>query len=427
MLILGSGGVLAQVPDTNTLREAGIRTLKSRHLTLYTDLPSSPDVDDLAKVFDLAISQWAQFFNAQPAALDNWHVVACVMQDAQRFEDYRLLPQDLPPFLHGLQRGDRIWVREQPSAYYRRHLLLHEGTHAVMNRIFGRVGPAWYREGIAEMLATHSYRDGKLKLDVFPQDRSDVEYWGRIKIVRADVEKNGVRQINQIVDLPTRAFLSSDAYAWSWALQAFLHRRTKYAELCQSLLTEMGNSDRSVTKAFLRGFQRQRADLDYDWNLFVRHLDYGYDSSHETITPAKKVDDLEDDRIRTVLVDVTKAWQAAGLRVAASDSIELAALGRFQVARESPPGKPAVAWMCEPQGITLEYYQGRPLGQLLAAIVPEDASSSDSRFDAVSVGRMGKMSTKTGGQLYLRINERSDRLGDNSGQITVKIRRATPN
>jgi hypothetical protein len=34
------------------------------------------------------------------------------------------------------------------------------------------------------------------------------------------------------------------------------------------------------------------------------------------------------------------------------------------------------------------------------------------------------MSTKTGGQLFFRINERADRLVDNAGKITVKLRRA---
>ena len=421
-IVLLSCELFAQPVDVEALKAAGIRTLESKHLTLYTDLPPTPEVDELPKVFDLAIPQWAEFFQADAKRLATWHVTACVMKDSNRFEEYQLMPRKLPPFLHGLQRFDDIWVHEQPGAYYRRHLLLHEGTHAVMNRIFGRVGPVWYREGIAEMLGTHSYKDGKLRLNIFPADRKQVEYWGRIKIIRDDIRKNGTRQIDQIVDLPTRAFLSSDSYAWSWALQTLLHRRAEYAPICDALRKEMYRSERGVTRVFSREFQKHRSQLDLDWNLFIQHLDYGYDFSRETIVFSPTVEELTNE-ISTITVDSAKPWQATGLLIPANTTIEFAARGRYQVAVE-PKADGAKAWMCEPQGVTIEYYQGRPLGQLLAAIVPQDASSKDSRFDPEVVGRRAKMTTKTGGQLFLRINERADRLGDNVGEITVRIRRA---
>ena len=272
------------------------------------------------------------------------------------------------------------------------------------------------------MLGTHSYRNGKLELNIFPQDRKHVEYWGRIKIIRDDIKKRGVRQIDQIVDLPTRAFLSSDSYAWSWALQTLLHRRREYAPICDALREEMYRSERGVTRVFSREFQKQRARLDLDWNLFIQHLDYGYDFTKEGIVFSQNTVELTN-KTATVQVDTAKPWQATGLLVPPDTTVEFAAKGRYQVAIDSEANgkKP---WMCEPQGVTIEYYQGRPLGQLLAAIVPQDASSKDSRFDPEVVGRRAKMTTKTGGQLFLRIHERADRLGDNVGEITVRIRRA---
>ena len=422
-LLVNAPNVHAQIPDEATLRQAGIRTLQSKHLTLFTDLPSSPKVDELPQVFDLAIPQWSEFFAAAPGQLNDWHVTACIMRDGSRFEDYRLQPKNLPPFLHGMQRGNRIWVREQQSDYYRRHLMLHEGTHAVMNQIFGRVGPVWYREGVADLLATHQYRDGQLLLHIFPKDRDQLENSGRIRTIHEDVALHGVRQIDEIVALPSRAFLNIEAYAWSWALQSFLHQQTKYAPLRTSLIREMRISDRGVTEAFQRSYQRHRTELDYEWNLFVQHLDYGYDASHETIAYATNVADLGRDRVYTLQVDSAKGWQAAGIRVAPDTPIDVIAKGRFQIAEETSDGQPSVAWMCEPQGVTIEYYQGRPLGELLAAIVPEAASAKDSLFEPISIGRRGKMSSKTGGQLFFRVNERADRVTDNAGQITVKLRR----
>ncbi len=90
----------------------------------------------------------------------DWRIRGCLMREKRPFAACGLLPAGLPPFRHGFSRGRQLWLNEQPTAYYRRHLLLHEGTHAFMDAMFGGCGPPWYMEGMAELLATHSYRDG---------------------------------------------------------------------------------------------------------------------------------------------------------------------------------------------------------------------------------------------------------------------------
>ena len=47
--------------------------------------------------------------------------------------------------------GAELWLHDQPTAYYRRHLLLHEGTHVFMASFLGGCGPGWYMEGTAEL------------------------------------------------------------------------------------------------------------------------------------------------------------------------------------------------------------------------------------------------------------------------------------
>ena len=87
-----------------------------------------------------------------------WRMTGFLMKDKARFAERGLLPGDLPPFAHGYSRGRNLWLYEQPSDYYRRHLLLHEGTHGFMNTILGGCGPPWYMEGMAELLGTHRWR-----------------------------------------------------------------------------------------------------------------------------------------------------------------------------------------------------------------------------------------------------------------------------
>ena len=176
----------AAVPavDEERVRAAGIRKLVGQHLTLYTDLPAGADIDGLTADFDRAYTQWCEYFGQSPRRDPPWRVTACVIEDKQKFVRVGLMPKDLPPFLHAYFRGNRLWVYEQPSAYYRRHLLLHEGTHAFMNAHLGSCGPPWYKEGMAELLATHAIEDGHVSLNHFPADPEEVPDWGRIRLVR---------------------------------------------------------------------------------------------------------------------------------------------------------------------------------------------------------------------------------------------------
>lgn len=427
-LFLSPVHILAEVADDATLKAAGIRKLTSEHLTLYTDLPSQREVDDLPKIFDLAIPQWSKFFGTGAETFQEWKVTACVIQNKERFQEYGLLPRNLPPFLHGFQMFDKVWVYEQPSPYYRQHLLLHEGTHSAMNRMFGRVGPVWYREGIAEMLGTHRFENGKLTIPYFPVDRKRVEYWGRIKIVADDIKQGNVRSISSIVNTQTRDFLKVESYAWSWALQSFGHKHQKFAPIFRGLQDEMHHSTRGVTRKFMESYYAQQYEIDCAWELFLAHLDYGYDSSHETVYGVENNSKLEDGTIRTVTIAANKGWQSTGIVLPPNAKIDLAATGKFQVALElvgQINDQASQSWMSEPQGVTIQYYQGEPLGKLIAAIVnSSDQSDTKGLTQIQPVGRRGQVTSKSGGVLYLRPNERADRLGDNEGQITVKLRLA---
>ena len=46
--------------DVARLADAGIRRLTGKHLTLYTDLPTQREVDELPEVFDRAVPQWCE-------------------------------------------------------------------------------------------------------------------------------------------------------------------------------------------------------------------------------------------------------------------------------------------------------------------------------------------------------------------------------
>jgi hypothetical protein len=126
-------------------------------------------------------------------------------------------------------------------------------------------------------------------------------------------------------------------------------------------------------------------------------------------------DDLTVDGGIRFTLDAGAGWQSTGLTLEAGDQIELTAEGRFQVADDPVP------WIAEPQGITIEYYRGIPLGQLVAVIVSSDGAAVTGR---IPVGRQARVEFPVDGTLWLQVNESAAGRRDNSGSAEVVIRSA---
>ncbi|MEK6235950.1 MAG: hypothetical protein N2C14_14680, partial [Planctomycetales bacterium] len=174
--------------DEARAAEAGIRKYAGRHVTIYSDAdPES--VRALPAAFDAAVAEWAKYFKVSAVEKSGqpWRVDAHLLANAaseDRFRRVGLWRAGLPRFRNGFAFSDAVFLRDQQSDYYRRHLLLHEGVHAFMLSRFGSCGPAWYMEGVAELLGTVGVQDGKLITPYFPRTREEVPLWGRIRIVK---------------------------------------------------------------------------------------------------------------------------------------------------------------------------------------------------------------------------------------------------
>ena len=73
------------------LEAAGIRRVAGKHLTLYTDLPRQPAIDELPRVFDLAVPQWCEFFAVEGQRVADWHMTAYLIGDKNLFRRVRVL------------------------------------------------------------------------------------------------------------------------------------------------------------------------------------------------------------------------------------------------------------------------------------------------------------------------------------------------
>jgi hypothetical protein len=325
------------------------------------------------------------------------------------------LPDNVPKFQHGYSWDERLWINEQPSDYYRRHLLLHEGTHAFMNTILGGCGPAWYREGMAEYFGTHRWHDGQLTLAYMPRNRDEVLQWGRIRIIQDAVAKRQALRLKQVIEFPLDAIAETEFYAWTWAAITFLDKHLRYQERFRRLLPFVQQND--FTERFYRDFKEDWQELCEEWQLMVVNLEYGYDVARCAVdfTPGKPISDAKNAKSVTVAAD--RGWQNSGLQLESGKTYSFTAAGRYQVAKTTD------VWWSEPNGVSIRYYRGQPLGILLTAVRPARPAlgSSSALLRPIVVGLHAAITPTETGTLFFKINDSAGELDDNQGTLHVHV------
>jgi hypothetical protein len=408
--------------DEARTEAAGIRKLSGEHIALYTDLPSTPAVDELPKVFDQAFPQWCAYFDRDPKQYADWSMTAFIMKDRDRFVKAGVLPPELPAFRNGYARNYDLWMNAQPTDYYQRHLLLHEGTHGFMNTVLGACGPPWFMEGTAELLSTHRWQDGRLKMNYFPQHRDEVPMWGRTRIVQDAFAAGNAFPLEQILHLAHHQFTDNDTYGWAWAAAAFFDGHPRYRERFRAMGERVTSPD--FSKHFKRSLGEQWAWAGHEWQLFVANMDYGYDLDRTAIDFGSGRSLPADGA--TAVVQADRGWQNSGFRLQAGRTYRLVAEGRYQLGQE-----PQI-WWCEPNGITMRYFGGEPLGILLAAVLPaerlaEGPAAAASAFLTPEVVGLGtEWRPADSGTLYLKINDSPAELDDNRGSLQVRLAEDSP-
>jgi hypothetical protein len=395
-------------------RGAGLRSKAGDRLTLYTDVPASPAVDELPEVFATAYPQWCAYFNVPHEKAKAWRMSGFVMLDRQRYVRSGLLPADLPAFKNGYARGNELWMNEQPTDYYRRHLLLHEGTHGFMFAMLGSCGPGWYMEGMAELLATHSWQDGRIELGHFPKSRDEVPQLGRIKLVRDTVAAGRLPTVEQVMEIESMVFQENEAYAWCWALAAMLDGMPRYRERFRAMQADVAKPD--FNRRFRERFVDDWQDVSDDWQNFANTLCHGHDLTRSSIEfaagePIKRAQ-------LPVEVKSDRGWQSSHAHVEAGKRYRLKATGRYQVAA-GPPG-----WWSEAGGVTIRYEEHRPLGVLLGVVRPDEPVGKSAFLDPIVVGLGTVLEPRVSGTLYFRVNDSPAELADNRGTLTVTIEEA---
>ena len=392
----------------------GFNRVEGKHITIITDLPIDDDLRQMPEVFDQAMPVWCEQFVVDPNSVAGWKTTLYLMLDRKRFKAAGMIPDKIPNFEFGWQYGNDLWVMETQSPYYRRHLMLHEGTHWFMYRKYGVYDTPWICEGMSELMGTHRWIDGKLTMEVIPKDRLDVPFWGRIKIVREQCTGGLAPSMEEILRYGDTAHRNVDAYAWSWTLTVFLKNHPDTAKVFDLLLTQPAMNSREVDKWLRSRLSSKLPRVRAAWRAFVTELDYGYSPEPGLLQLSDKTEKLA--KSTEFKIDCAKGWQATGISVKKDSTVNLKANGSCEIAQKPKP------WICTADGVTLEYHRGQPLGKLMMVVLAPQPNESATEFiEFIPVGSQLQWQAKQDGELFFKVNESSGSLSDNTGELTIQI------
>jgi hypothetical protein len=270
----------------------------------------------------------------------------------------------------------------------------HEAVHAYCGQTFGRVGPLWYSEGMAEMGNYWRPNDASVRAPDYVVD-----------YIRRNRPKPLREILGEDIDRPGRpAAATGDSwqnYAWRWALCHMLDNNPNYSSRFRAL--GLGYlTDQNVS--FADAYGPMMRELAFEYRFFVRHLDDGYrvdlcrwDWSRQFQEPG--------DTAVTSRVAARRGWQPSGLLVSPGRRYEYSAKGAWRLGKDqadlTADGKPGGA--------------GR-----LEGVVFNDFHLSEQ----FALGASGTFAPPGDGQLYLRCRDAWNDLADNRGAMSVQIKLA---
>ena len=409
------------VLDRDKLESCGLRVLESKHLILVTDAPLA-EVQDLPVLADALFVELQRQLGSLKPALNgsDFQLTGYVIGAKERFEEADVLPPESVVIRHGRHIGYQFWMNNQSSPYYRRHLLLHEFIHCFMMCEHGMadIPPLWYTEGIAECFATHELSADikSTRFGILPATLNGFEGWGRITEIQnkmTELTENATRWQSlmslESVRHPTDInFVSDLQYAQAWALVWLIrnHPELKSHFFPMSKARTRGDF-RDIEKSVPAEVWQKMAVL---WPLFLASLTEGFEVDHSF--PPLNVAASKPSVPKKLKLQSGKEWQDTGITIKRGATAQLNCTGRYSVHDEPRP------WISEPQGITIDYVHGRPLGEITAMLVAPDGSVCSGR---IPVGREGSIKAPVDSELWLQVNDSANSRSDNSGAASVEI------
>ncbi|MEX2111933.1 MAG: hypothetical protein WD845_02045 [Pirellulales bacterium] len=371
---------------------------KSTHFELHTDLPAD-EARKLLNRLEVMLRLISKYWGQPCSSTIEMYVV----KDLANWPEGSLdsvgrakIAEDAGiTLVETLNRGDElVAAKAVVYAIADRGTPQHEAVHAYCGQTFGRVGPLWYAEGMAELG------------NYWRPDDASVECPDYIlEYLRANRPKPLRAILGEEVDRPGRpAAATGDSwqnYAWRWALCHMLENNPNYAERFRPLglgyLTGQNVS-------FLDAFGSMMPELAFEYRFFVSHVGNGYRVDLCAWDWHRKFDQPQAAPIVSRIA-ARRGWQPSGAIVSPEVAYEYSAGGQWSLGKEAA-------------NVTAD-------GGADGAGRLEGAILSDYQLgEPFPLGAAGTFQPPAAGQLYLRCRDDWSALADNRGNLRVRIKRA---
>lgn len=262
----------------------------------------------------------------------------------------------------------------------------HEAVHAYCGHAFGRTGPVWYSEGMAEV--GNYWRENDKSVNADPRI---IEY----------LKSQDPRALDSIVNNPLEATGDSwQNYAWRWALCHLLGFNENYTKRFKPLGLALLNGQNAD---FWEVYGSQAQEIEFEYRLFLKDVEVGYRCDLASWDWKTRFRTLRPNRQVRATVRADRGWQASRLNVTSGTEYTCAATGKISLSKEKAEDS--------------SDDEGEAQDAVLLGVIMQDYQLSD----PFEIPLDGSFSPPIDGQLYLRCRDSWGSLGDNRGTLSVEL------
>ncbi|RLS56006.1 MAG: hypothetical protein DWH91_07725 [Planctomycetota bacterium] len=362
---------------------------RTRNYAVMTDLPEDEARELLARLETMLVLISRYWGKPNSQSIDMY-----VVRDVKKWPEGILSPEGLDHIEAGggvtlgqtqqnALTGQILASRAMVYAVADRGTPQHEAVHAYCMLNFGRTGPVWYSEGMAEM--------GQYWVDKDPAVHCHPEV---VKYLKSETPK----PLTEITELAQQTGDSWQNYAWRWALCHLLANNPNYAPRFHPLGMALLNGQRT---SFEDVYGPMAREISFEYLQFLKNFDIGYRADLCGWDWKAKFSAVLT-RPLTAKIKAAGGWQPARILVKSGETYQYSTQGEWALAKDGE--KVTAAGTANGQG-------------RLEAVIFHNYELSE----VIELGTEGTLTAPIEGKLFLRCRDSWAELGDNSGEVTVKL------
>lgn len=371
-----------------SVQSSGPRDYQSRNFLIHTDL-APDDAKELLNRLETMLSLISRYWNKR-----NQQMIECyIVEDLSKWPPNSIHPDGLKSIRSGAGvtpykgvqfAGQPISGRAIVYASTNQGTPLHEAVHAYCFQNFGRTGPTWYSEGMAEMGSYWRAKDSSVALHP-----GVLEY----------LQETEPKSLNEIVNSNEATGDSWQNYAWRWALCHLLANNSNYQKRFRPLGIGMLTGQ---NVSFNRVYGNMANEISFEYLFFLKHLDQGYRVDLCSWNwKAKYRYPKRRQKIKSKIA-ADRGWQPSFVHLLKDRTYNVVTNGSWTLEKEGEKLGPAG--------------NAEGLGALEAVLLHDYLLD-----EPFTLGDQTTFTAPADGKLLLRCKDAWNKLADNKGTITVQL------